>query len=68
MIDYDKPDHDPVVAEVRRVREEIAARFNYDLRAIFDDMQHQQENSGQKYVSLSPRRPEMHSPVPKKAG
>jgi hypothetical protein len=34
MIDYDKPDDDPIVAEVRRAREEILASFNYDLRAM----------------------------------
>ena len=31
MIDYDKPDDDPVVAEVRRAREEIAAGFDFNL-------------------------------------
>lgn len=30
---------DEVVTEVRKVREEHAARFNYDLRAIFTDLQ-----------------------------
>jgi hypothetical protein len=32
MIDNDKPD-DPVVAEVRRICEEIFAEHNYDLAA-----------------------------------
>ena len=31
-----------VVAEVRRAREEIAKRFNYDLRAIIDDARKRQ--------------------------
>ena len=26
---------DPIVAEVRAVRDRLAARFNYDLEAIF---------------------------------
>jgi hypothetical protein len=32
---------DPIVAEVRRVREELFARFNYDLRAYFEFLQKQ---------------------------
>jgi hypothetical protein len=50
MIDYDKIDDDPIVAEVRRAREEIAAEFNYDLRAICEDVQRQQAASGAKYT------------------
>lgn len=29
---------DPIVEETRRLREEHAKRFNYDLRAIFEDL------------------------------
>jgi hypothetical protein len=29
---------DPIVQEVRKLREEHAARFNYDLQAIFKDL------------------------------
>jgi hypothetical protein len=29
---------DPVVAEVRRIREERASRFNYDIHEIFADL------------------------------
>jgi hypothetical protein len=29
---------DPIVEEVRQIRQEHAARFDYDLRAIFDDL------------------------------
>lgn len=47
---------DPIVAEVRRIREEYAAQFNYDLRAIFKDLKEQQENSGRTYVSFPARR------------
>jgi hypothetical protein len=31
-------DPDPIVAEVRRVRDELARRFNYDVHAIFEDL------------------------------
>ena len=46
---------DNVVAEVRRAREEIAKRFNYDLRAIFEDAKKRQALSGRKVVSFPPR-------------
>ena len=29
---------DPILAELHRIREEYAARFNYDLRAIYRDL------------------------------
>ena len=29
---------DPIVEEIRRYRDEYAARFNYDLDAIFRDL------------------------------
>ena len=48
--------NDPIVEEVRRVREEYAARFNYDLDAIFRDIKEQEKKSGRKFVSFPPRR------------
>jgi hypothetical protein len=68
MIDYDKIDDDPIVAEVRRAREEYAARYNYDLRAIFEDLQRHQATNGQKYISLPPRRPETQGIAATKTG
>ena len=47
---------DPIVAEVRRIREEHAARFGHDLDAIFQDIQERQRTSGRTYVSFPPRR------------
>jgi len=29
---------DPIVAEVRRARDELARRFNYDIHAICEDL------------------------------
>jgi hypothetical protein len=31
------PENDPVVAEVRRIREEYAAQFGYDMKLIDED-------------------------------
>jgi len=33
---------DPIVAEVRRVRDELARQFNYDVHAICEDLQKRQ--------------------------
>ena len=47
---------DPIVAEVRAVRDEHAARFGYDVEAIFKDIRARQEASGRKYVRYPARR------------
>jgi hypothetical protein len=45
--------NDPIVDEVRRARDAHAARFNYDLDAIFRDIKEQERSSGRKFVSFS---------------
>lgn len=47
--------NDPIVEEVRRVRDAHAARFNYDLDAIFQDIKAQEKQSGRTYVNFPPR-------------
>jgi hypothetical protein len=47
---------DPIVEEVRKVRNEHAAKFNYDLKAIYQDLKEQQRVSGRRYVRFEPRR------------
>lgn len=47
---------DPIVEEVRRVRDAYAARFNYDVEAIFQDLKRQEQDSGRTFVSFPPRR------------
>ena len=47
---------DPVIAEVRAVRDEHAARFGYDVKAIFRDIRAAQEASGRNYVRYPARR------------
>ena len=44
---------DPIVDEVRRVRDAYAARFNYDLRAIYRDLKEREKRSGRKLVSYA---------------
>lgn len=45
--------NDPIVDEVRRVRDEHAARFDYDLWAIFRDIKEKQNRSGLHFVSFA---------------
>ena len=44
---------DPIVDEVRRARDAYAARFNYDLRAIYRDLKEQEKRSDRKLVSYA---------------
>ena len=37
---------DPIVAEVRKIRDRHAAAFNYDLDAIFQDLKKQEKRAG----------------------
>ena len=48
--------NDPIVEEVRRIRDEHAARFKYDLDLIVKHIKEQEQPSGRTYISLPPRR------------
>ena len=54
---------DPIIAEVRAVRDQHAARFGYDVKAIFRDIQARQEASGLQYVRYPARRTAPESEV-----
>ncbi len=47
---------DPIVEEVRKVREVHAAQFNYDLEAIYRDLKREEKESSRTFVSYPPRR------------
>jgi hypothetical protein len=47
------PSGDPIVAEVRRIRERNAARFGYDVGRIVEDAVKRQANSGHRVVDFS---------------
>lgn len=50
---------DPIVEEVRKYRQENAARFGYDVRAILEDARKREKTSGHKVVLLSKRKPKL---------
>ncbi len=47
---------DPIVEEVRAIRDEIAKECNYDVDAIFQELRRREAESDTPHVSLSPRR------------
>jgi hypothetical protein len=49
--------NDPIVEEVRRIRDAHAARFNYDLEAIFQDIKEREKKSGLKFIQAVARLP-----------
>lgn len=54
---------DDIVAEVRRARDALARRFNYDLRAMIEDARRRQAESGRRVLSFPPRPVMKPSPV-----
>ncbi len=46
---------DPIVAEVRRIREQLSERFDFDVKAIFADLRNRQTALGRRLVSRAKR-------------
>ena len=51
-----KTQADPIIEEVRAIRDEYAARFDYDVTAIFRDLRARQDASEREHVCHSARR------------
>ncbi len=50
---------DEIVEDVRRVRDEYAAKFNYDFDAIYEDIKTQEKQTERKIVSLPPKKAQL---------
>jgi hypothetical protein len=48
--------NDPIVNEVRKIRDELAKKFNYDVDAIFSDLREKQKKYGSRIVNLREQR------------
>ena len=46
---------DPIVEAVRKEREAHAAKFNYDIHAIYEDLKKQEKKNKRKFVKLPPK-------------
>lgn len=44
---------DEIVEELRKVRDDHARKFNYDLAAIYEDFKKREKKSGLKFVQPS---------------
>ena len=47
---------DPIVEEVRAIREAFAREHGYDVKAIVQALQREEQESGRRLVSLPPKR------------
>jgi hypothetical protein len=47
---------DPILAEIRQVREAFANKFSGDVRAMMNDIRRRQGQSGHPVVSRPPKR------------
>ena len=43
---------DPVIAELHRIKDDIAKEFNYDVHALFEHIRQLEKTSGRTYVSF----------------
>jgi hypothetical protein len=48
--------NDPIVDQVRRVREDLAAKYGFDVKAILMASKKRQRRSAHKVVSLVPKK------------
>jgi len=47
---------DPILEDIHKYREEYAKSFNYDLKAMFEDLRKKQMSRGRKVVKLPIKR------------
>jgi len=59
---------DPVVEEVRELRDEYAQQFNYDIEAICRDLAEQEKTSDHLVVTLPPKRLDLEGEAPGTSG
>ena len=48
---------DEIVEEVRKNREDYAAKFNFDLQAMYEDLKKAEWKSKRKKISFKPKKP-----------
>jgi hypothetical protein len=57
---------DPIVDEIRAIRERLAAQFGFDVHAIAEDARRRDAVGDRKVVRLPPRRPMGEAEAPRK--
>ena len=56
MVQKSTSETDPIVAEVREIKDRLAARYHYDAEAMLRDAMRRQKRHGRKVLTL-PKRP-----------
>ncbi len=56
-------DEDPIVAEVRKIREAYAAKFDYDIGAMLRDLRERYSKSGYQFVPAPKRMAPVAPPI-----
>lgn len=51
--------NDEIVEETREARDRYAAKFDYDLDAIYLDLKKHEEQNPELFISLPPKPPEI---------
>jgi hypothetical protein len=46
---------DPIVEEIHRVREDLAATYDGDLKSLFRELREQQQRGGRTVISEAPK-------------
>lgn len=59
---------DPIVEEIRRVRDAYAKQFDYDLDAIYRDLKAKEQKSRRTIVPCPPQEREISHPPERSAG
>jgi len=54
---------DEIVEEVRAAREAYAARFNYDLAKMYEDLKAKEKGRSRNMATLQPVEPQLDTPV-----
>lgn len=59
---------DPIIEEVRSIRDAYAKEHSYDVKAIVAALQQEEAKSGRRVISLPPKRLVVEEPTARKAG
>jgi len=57
---------DPIVDEVRKTRERLAKKFNFDVDAIFEDLRKRQTEWGTRLVRRERKKESERTPTPER--
>lgn len=52
----DKDSQDEIIAEVRSIRHDLAARFDFDLDRLYEEAKRREEASDREKIAPSPKR------------